>query len=213
MANKYIRFLAMVFIAISFHNTAVIFLFALLFKNIKFNKRNFIIFIYIGFIVFLFNSDIINLAFEHFPSYKDYLNSNFFVGDNNIKLGSIIDLIVSSFLIFPLIYFKVFKPNSFKVSHNKFDNNEHLFLWFLTFGFLIILFSTRFNLLSRVADYFLVIIIIFIPNSLNSLKNQKLASGLFISIFLILVFYQYGILIFRPEWYRIIPYDLFWAYK
>lgn len=77
---------------------------------------------------------------------------------------------------------------------------------FLFTSLSISIISLKFNLLDRVADYFQVFIIVYLPNVISKISNQKKR---IIAIYLVIVMFLYGISIqyLKPEWNKVFPYS------
>lgn len=194
--KKYILFFILVLLATSFHNTAIISLCILFVDKIKDNKK-FVAFLAIltsiGFILFPM---IFNFLLRFFPTYSYYLTSSYM--DGSTRTATILNITVNMVIILFVWYvgFPRSKPNI-------------LFFKMILVGLAISIISIRFSLLDRVGDYFSVFVILLLPNSFNNLRYNKSFKFLLYMFILIFMGYCLTILLLRPDWNRIYPYQFF----
>ncbi|EGP5338668.1 EpsG family protein, partial [Enterococcus faecium] len=68
----------------------------------------------------------------------------------------------------------------------------------------------QFNLFDRISDFFLINLIVYLPNQLAKIKNTKkiiFYMYLFLAFFML---YYLTIIIFKPEWNKVYPYLFYW---
>ena len=82
------------------------------------------------------------------------------------------------------------------------------YLMMLTISILVL--SMHFTLLDRVAQYFGLFSIIYVPNCINMIENRKLQYMLKCVVVFCFLVYFVGIQLLRPEWNRIATYGVFW---
>ncbi|EGT3600236.1 EpsG family protein [Clostridium perfringens] len=196
--NKFFKFLILILVASTFHSTSIIFLISYPISKLKINFRNimmFFLFAILGYALFdkIFSFILLGTKYEYYLK-TDYLN-----GD--VRLATVVNiLIISTVLLFGII-----SSNNIKKSR---DYNIMCLFLFTSLSISII--SLKFNLLDRVADYFQVCIIVYLPNVISKISNQKKR---IIAIYLVIVmFFLYGISIqyLKPEWNKVFPYSFFW---
>ncbi|MFD2728936.1 EpsG family protein [Enterococcus camelliae] len=194
-------FISVVVLASFFHGTALVFLMLIFSDRIKSEKR-FIVFVSILTLICFFSFDIIfNIILKFFPAYFYYMNSSYM--DGTTKLATVLNLLVNVVILL-FIHFNGYEKNK----ENKIMFNA------LIIGISIMIVSFRFSLLDRMSDFFTVYSIILLPNSIYfSRYNSKLS--LFFTYILIICFFIYYIVIivYRPDWNRVYPYEFFWNYK
>lgn len=223
VAYEYMRkkkiLVAIIFILLAsqFHATALIGFLLLLIPYIRFNyKKIFILICITIFIQFSFGS-LINLVFAISPKYHVYLNSAYFEGE--IRLASILNfLIIIIIFIMGLILNFNTEPDKYsyeikqgKVRQKRIISDNYAMQYLILFSACITFISLRFNLIERLSEYFFVFSIIYLPNILSEIQDKKLYM---IVVYLVIVFsfvYITVILLFRPEWNRIFPYEFFWT--
>lgn len=205
--NKFKYFFMLVLLASLFHQTALIFLIAWFSRKININKTFFIWISLITIIIFLTFPIIIRYIMFIFPSYASYFGSSYL--DGQIELGSILSFLVNfSLLILSLLIYKYsFKYNNNNLIERKYLNNM---LVLLIIGVAISFIALHFSLLSRVSNYFIIFVIILLPNLIKYIKSK--AHRLLVYFGVINLSYLYSITIFllRPEWNRIYPFSFFW---
>lgn len=199
MKNRNFMFIAMVFCAFLFHKTAIIFLLVILLKGWKYNKRNILI-------VLMF-SGIIAVIYGKMEStinainYTDYADFNATSG----YLGILINILL---IIFLLCIGHVSYKYRDGALWNKYlpDNSENLLPMLLIVSIGIYMVSLNFSQLVRIATYFELSAIIYIPSVLRSIKLRNVKLFLTILTYSVLIIYFFIVLIYRPYWTNITPY-------
>lgn len=215
-SKKPIKFFITVVIASLFHSSALVFLIIYPISKIKFSKKIIILEFIVGIFVYIGFDYIINLGLKFFPKYSPYLTSVYFDGD--VRLASILNLLVISvILILGLItkYHQNIEENHYINeigANNKFtkydEHNLHMHIILIATIFSLI--ALRASLIDRFGTYFFMFSIIFIPRVIGKLKDRKLKIMI---TYLVLVFtlaYNFIVLIYRPEWQHVYPYEFFW---
>ena len=179
-----------------FHSSALCFLLVYPLFYIKNTHKFNLILLCIGFILYPFYGRIMNLVVTYIPKYSSYVTSIY--NDGDIRLASIMNLLVVLSVSIFCIYMK-----------NKIYKSSDIdgYINILLVGALILFLSLQFNLLDRVANYFIIFMIVAIPRLLD-LKRYK---QFLITIFLIVCFTSYFFVVqtTKPEWNTIYPYSIF----
>lgn len=196
--KKIIYFILTVIFASFFHKTAIIFLIMILVKKIK-TEKSFYTLLGIGTAVFFVAFDMLFQYFlNFFPTYAYYLDSSYM--DGSTKVATVLNILVNlAILLF--IFFN---------NYEKTKINQWMFRA-ITLGLAISIISIRFSLLDRVSDFFTVYAIVLLPNVLIN-KGKNLNLNVFLYYILLLSFFVYYIVIivYRPEWNKVYPYEFFW---
>lgn len=183
-----------IFCGFLFHKTALIFLIIVLLKNWKYSKKN-VFFLLVGsiFVSFLYGkfSGVINQI-----NYTDYSNSGITSG----YLGIVVNILV--ILIF-IVVGNIAKKKVYSSSDN-YDNSILQLLIIIAIG--VYLVSFNFSQLTRIAMYFQLAMMIYVPNVISSVKDNKLKIYLYLFSYSILVSYFFVVLVVRPNWSNITPY-------
>lgn len=196
--EKYIFSVGLTLFASLFHISALLFLFEYLFKFSI--KKRFIVFLgVIVVMLFSINGSLLSIILSIFPSYSYYLGG---VYEGTGYLSVSIDLIRNS-AIFLIIYeaFKRRDDNEGKIA----IHNGIVLLLLSSMGYML-------NLFTRAAEFFLVVAIIDLTEAFYSQKILKskyrsiIVMGFVTAMLALFIF----ILIFRPEWNRLYPYE-FWS--
>lgn len=196
--RKLVKFLLTVMIATLFHLSACLYIPIYWIYNININRKNRTKILVITMIISIFFSKILNLVLTVLPKYGYYLNSDY--NNGQIRLATILNILV----VMLIYYISVIYVKTEKDEYQK--NKGYLNSVFL--GLVILLISTQFNLLDRVANYYTVFITIVIPNVL--IRNKTKAKSM-ISLLILVSFLAYFVCIqlIRPEWNSIYPYSFF----
>lgn len=201
--RKLIKFIIVVLIASQFHSTAIIFLAAYPLSRLKLNKKNTLFLLGgagVGYIAF----DIIfQLFLNVFPVYSYYIGSEYMTGD--IRLASVMNFLV--LVIIGLLYWITKDNKKIKIVNS---NTANILEIYMLISILLTFISFKFNLIERCAEYFTVSILIILPNTITRLKEKNLKITVYILATIFFMLYATTILIYRPEWNKIYPYNFFW---
>lgn len=216
LKEKLVKFILIILFATLFHRTALVFLLAWFIRKLKFNYRIILSAISGSLLLYITFPFVLQKLLSIFPNYQYYIGSEYLNGE--IRLASIMNLLVGiCIIIFGIFtnYHKKTEYNDLPRSNSvnievKSINDGQLMLIFLIIGTSITFISLNFNLLDRVGDYFLVFSLVYLPNAINKLKNNKLLN--LVTLIVVVLFFSYStvVLIFRPEWNNIYPYRFFW---
>ncbi|MDT2767635.1 EpsG family protein [Globicatella sulfidifaciens] len=208
--RRLIKFVLMVIIASLFHRTAIFFLLAVFITKLRYNKKTLFLFAITSFALYGLFEYIFKFMINIFPTYTYYVESIYL--DGNIRMASIINMFVAICVIIIGIMTKYHKTEMYdrelRGLNNPLDGQNYLML--ILTGISITFVSFNFNLLDRVGDYFLIYMIVYLPNSIIRLKNRELRTIIYYLIIILFFVYATTIIIFRPEWSGIYPYSFHW---
>ncbi len=197
--DKMIKYMLLVVIASFFHQTALIMIFLVLLKDKKYNLKIYMLTTLAGIIAFLVANKIWNLAVSIFPSYAGYIDKGEYVSPS--YLAGTISAIVAWLVLTMGMFFE---------RKNKEKNGNYNFLaYMMSIIFIIDMIVIKINLFVRLASYFGIFTLIWLP---NTLKNDLDKNERFLMYFLVVICFilYWGILsLYRPEWYGVIPYTTF----
>ena len=196
--SKFIPYCISIIIAFLFHKTAIVFLSAWWISKIKFTKRNLYLIFFISIVVSFQFSVIFQKLLNIFESYSYYDGGQYF---GETRIATILMLILQSLFFCISLYIR-----NKNIDRIKRQDDFMLLLWFV--GICILLVSTQFNLLDRVATYFNVFSLVVFPNMLSIIKNKTNKRIITSSIVFLLLTYYVSILEYRPNWNRIYPYEV-----
>ncbi|MEB7389004.1 EpsG family protein [Aerococcus viridans] len=206
--NDFFKFLIVVMVATTFHQSAIIFIIAWFISKIKLNKFTLLIFTSLNLLIFLFLPLLLRLIVIVFPTYLNYLSSSFY--EDGVKLASVINFSIN-LLIFIIIYLlynssyvnrELMRPEDINI----FNKSLNILLIGVSLSFLAI----RFSLLTRVSYYFMIMSILLLPNVTKLIKKRNLRMALMFTIIFIFFMYTMMVNAIRPEWDSIYPYKFFW---
>lgn len=198
--KKFMKFILVVIMASLFHNTAIIFLIAYPVSKLKVNLKVIVCFMAMTVLVYTLFAPIFKSLLSKMEKYSYYLNSVYLNGE--VRLATIINILISlSIILFGLI---LIKRNKVKL-----DNDIRIMTMFLITGISISIISLKFNLLDRVAEYFQIFSIIYLPNVINLIKVRERRYIYIILIIVLFLLYSLSIQYFRPDWNRIFPYKIY----
>lgn len=208
-------FVLVVCIASLFHYTAVIFLFMYPLSKIKFSRKLILIEMIIGVAIIGVFNIFIEVVLRFLPVYQSYLSSVYF--DGQIQVASILN-----FLIAILIFLMGWSVKSYRLKLNTYEKREpicekqfetNLLFHIIFLSAITSLIAIQASILSRVAYYFFMFAVIFIPKVVATIKNKNRKIIIIYLIFVISLANNIIVLIYRPEWQHVYPYEFFWQIR
>ena len=163
LKKKYWRFLIAVGCAVLFHRTAIVFLLALPLSFLRYSKKSVVGFIALCIIGIIFGEQIVNMAMGafadagHFSAYLDRAESF-----GNWKQ-------IYKFLVYGLL-----TASALVVSKDKYKTKNSLFIHSCLVGCLLCTFAPFFAETYRLALYFMLSLIIILPNAVDGMKDKKM---------------------------------------
>ncbi len=185
--RKFLKFLILVLLAMSFHTSAIVFIPIYFLYGINLNHVSFIVSFLAGFVLLIFSPQIINFANEWYGSeYYAVVDSGGFVA-----LAIYIVIIVLA-----LLYQEQIK-----------DRKLFDFIFFVTFLGATI-YSMRYVgglIAGRTSNYYMFGQIILLPNIINSMDKKTAAIIKSVTIILCVLLFAY-----RLKDSNLIPFEFFW---
>lgn len=205
VSRKIVPFIISVLIASQFHTTAIVFIFAYPILNLPYKRKLILNILIFSTITFIFFNPIMKIITMYAPAkYSNYINTVYFLEATN--LANIMNFCVAfAILIFFLLKYKgiYFKEMKYSVS----ERTRFMYLLLISVSFALI--SIKFGMAARIQYYFYIFSIVIIPNMISEIKEQK--SKNIVTFYILMCFFMYFtiIMIFRPDWQRVYPYELF----
>lgn len=197
--EKTVSFILVVLLATTFHRASIIFLVVLLLRYVSSQKYFFISLSLVTALSFIAFNRIYQILIDLMPVYSYYTNSSYMDGDT--RTATVLNIFVNCVILL-FVYMNGFEKNRLNI----------LLLDMFVIGIAITVISLKFTLLDRVSDLFTVYAILLIPNSVYYNRSNINLSRFWIYLILVSFFIYYLIIIlYRPEWNRIYPYEFFWA--
>ena len=203
--KKPIKYVITIIFASLFHTTSIILLPVYFIRRWNINYKVIMVYFIVTLMGVIEFDNIINIIIKILPQYSHYfLNSKYSLG--GIKLASIVNClrIIAIYFLCKIISinYKDFDKKSLKggteiIKINVFESCVILCI-------IVLILSIKFNLLDRIADYFSIVLIVYLPNIICKLKREKCIVYYVIIVFLII--YSTIIIYYRPEWSGIFPY-------
>lgn len=221
--KKPYKFFLYVFFASLFHTSALTFFTLYLFAKINWSYKKLIEIIILGVSVFYLFDLIVSLFINLTGRYSDYLTSQYFIFENNIAIY--VSLFVNFAFLFLGLLSRVPYKGVFILPNHNIANDKNIYsqtntsrlieksnIWFsaIIIAFVISVAGLNSTIMSRVGIYFSALYILFIPDILAQIRGEKVRSLVAFSVILGLLLYFYVVLIYRPDWYGVIPYKWFW---
>ncbi|WP_274378996.1 EpsG family protein [Alkalihalophilus pseudofirmus] len=215
--KKPIKFLLLVGVATLFHTSAIIFLLLYPLSKVQWSYKKFIQIIIMGAAAGLLFDKVVNIFVNLTGKYSSYLDGKYFTFENNIAIyvGLSINLVFLLLGILVRNYWpKTDNSNLIKVDSKKVNcNNQNIKsnIWFsaIVISFVISVAGLNSTIMSRVEMYFSVLYIVFIPDILSQIRNYNIKILVVIFIIILLLLYFFILMIYRPNWFGVIPYNWF----
>ena len=197
--GKNIKFTLAVLVASLFHQSALVMLILIFFRNKKFSKKYYFISLLIGFLVFVFADKLFSILLSIFSSYQDYQTSVF--AESNYFAAIFNAIVLFIFYTVGIIYI------DFK--NTKKSDSINFYAYMVMINFLLYIATIKISIFTRATTYFNIFNIIWIPAFIKNIQN-KLAMQIILLMLLFFTILYWGIIsVYRPEWYGVIPYETF----
>lgn len=194
-----IKFLACLGLAVSFHTTAICYIVLYPLHNIKINKIHITLLSFIA-IVTLFTSEYIIKLVVGYTSYSKYFEE---IGSGLGKGTGQGNLTVLILVIICMLFFiRMVK---------KVDSNTNLWIQMLIISVFCNILALDLGIFERIMRYFMIAMIIAIPNTIYSLKQRKVKMIGKTLVVVLTAYYYFGILMATYSSSNgIIPYIFMW---
>lgn len=187
--KKPLLYALFVFLAMLFHQTAIITIPMYFLRRFKINVKNALLFLVLGIGMYLFRSPIITFLLEHSNNYYYAMETG---GDRQL-LFIVLMIITALFMIKELE-----QTNSI---------NSLCFCMLATTAMILPVLKYH-PVLHRLFYYFYIYVIIFIPNQIKSIKTQAVRTG-FTVAYMFVGLYFFATQVLFPD-LKIIEYEFFW---
>ncbi|HEM5988853.1 TPA: EpsG family protein [Streptococcus suis] len=182
-------------IALTFHLASIPFIILLLFRNIRLSKKLMATCSLVSIFLFLLIENIFRGLLDVFEKYTYYENS---VLQDSAKLGSLLNF---------LVLFLIFLFGEWIRFVNDEKNEVDSLRTMCFFGLVIAFAGIKITVFDRILGSFAILSLLYLPYVLSKIKSNdwRIISYLIVTIGFCLYFFI--ILIFRPEWNYIVPYQ------
>lgn len=197
--KKWIFYVISIICAAQFHSSAYLLLCLPIFYKIRISKKLLITYTVFVLFCFVFLKDILYWYYTYFPKYGDHYLAEQWISKSKIGTYFIIFTNVLGLVI-------VLKNNNFK--DYSFEEKYMLFSYFMVITFLI--FSLKISVFSRVTYYFVPATIVILANSCWKIKNNFYRNIMYSFWVVFLLCEIMVILLYRPNWFNIVPYKFYW---
>lgn len=194
--RKYVRYVLGVIAASLFHQTAIIMLILILFRNMKFKTKYLYIIIGVAALSFCFANKLFELVAKVFAIYESYSKSGFFESN---YFAALLNSLVSLVVLVTGILCGYLSQNE--------DYSLNAFVMSISFIFYVI--SMKISIFSRATIYFSIFTILWLPNTVSTIKNSKQRVLIKYCILIFSLMYWIVIAKYRPEWHGVVPYKTF----
>ena len=192
--GKKIRFLFLVVVASLFHKSALISLVFLLFYKKVFSLKRAAVILGMGisFLALKFPVRILNSILDGKSSYLQVTGG-----------GNILSVLVNVGLYSAILILNI-------IEKKKKNTQNSFFAYCITFAIICSFASYSAPVFSRFTSYFSIIGIPYIANVLDGIKNKRIALLLKTILISSIWIYSLSVLVYRPEWQHLWPYQFYW---
>lgn len=221
--RKIVKFTSIVLIATSIHFTSIIFLILYPISKLKFNLKKTSVFILLGVLSSVFFDYLITIFVNITGRYSGYLEGGYFNFEGNIAIY--INLLINTLFFLLALFTKYWREYDVIGSSRKTLPLEHgcqdvgmtsIEKVLYASCLLTLIFSIaglNATILSRIETYFSVFFLVFIPNVVLRIKTKELRSIIVLGIISGLFASFIVVMIFRPYWTTVFPYQWFWNWQ
>lgn len=216
--RKLAPFILLVFVATSFHTSAIAFLLLYPFTFLKQTRGFYGVSAGITVVMSVFFSIIMRILEKIFPQYLKYFEEDGTSFKTSPTLACTLMIVLWLTL---LVISELCKEESIFKTHNNVnkisgevllkttttDDVLRLSIWF---GIIMLFLSLNGTILNRFKYVFTVPIIAYYPNAVMQIKNPKHKAFLLFGSCIVFLTYILIIYTYRPEWQSTYPYSFFW---
>ncbi|HCY44205.1 MAG TPA: hypothetical protein DHU33_02125 [Firmicutes bacterium] len=197
--NKKILFVIWVIVASFFHSSAILAILFIPFYGKKVSKKAVTLILFLAILAFVFGKNFFSFISSFSQRLSDYSGS-VFTSEN--YFGSLLD---SAVYLISLVFGVTLIKNKKIIAEN---NNIGFLVYMMGLAVIMNVLVMRVSIFNRFAHYFTIFIIIWLPNVVSSLENKKTQFLLKTIIVVFFIIYWLVIMIYRPNWYGVVPYRL-----
>lgn len=187
--KKLLKYLITMIVAISFHISSIVFLPAYFLKNMNLTKLKICLIVLIDIIIFIFKTQIFNLISLFI--YDDYT-----IVETNSYTWMMMCLTIA---VVCLIFYNA--------TVRKNEKTRSLYIYVII-GASLMLFAPIANNILRIANYYLMFMILLIPEVINTMKNNN--NKYLINFFVVLIAILMYLYLLNVDSFNIVPYKFFW---
>lgn len=223
--RKFIKFLSLILIATSIHFTAIVFLIAYPLPALKLNAKKTSLFIITGIVMSIFFDALVQVFVNITGRYKGYLEGGYFNFEENIAIY--LNLLINALFFLVAFLTKYWKANVLlensckNLKLNEIDQkierkkitNEQLWYTFCLLTLIVSISGLNATIMSRIEVFFSVFFLAFIPSVIKSIRSKVLrvivTFGIIIGLFASFIV----VMIYRPYWTTVFPYQWYWSWQ
>lgn len=206
--NRRLLFVLTIALASFFHTSSLLFIFVLPLSYFSINKKNILIFIGVSLLGYISFSSLINLGFSYFSIYEDYAGSKYFEGDTRIASYINLFLLIIVFIVAYIPY----RRNKDITWQSSVEGRRYSMLLLLELiAIMVSILSLKVNLFDRLVLYFSALSFVLIANAI-CLYPSRQRKAIFFFLISLYTIYNSIVIIFRPDWNRVFPIDLYWNF-
>lgn len=224
--GKVIRYILIILIASLFHSSVLFLLLLIFLPGRKYSYRTYVFTIFLGAIAFFAAEYIYKFIGNYLSVYENYFDSKYNFSNYN---ASTVEMLKAFIILSIGVIYTQQKSNNLidigkkssrwlkvKVKKrkcvflNKPYEKKDFLSYMMSIWFVILMMVIKYNFFNRVAMYFSVFSLIWLPLLIKSVKNKQQKAILQILILLIPTIYYLVIAYCRPEWHGVVPYISYW---
>ena len=202
--RRFWPFLSLVGLGSLFHISAIVFIISWFTVKVRFKSSYIFWYILSLFGVYVLSSYLVDILFRFNIIYVYYADSDYLAGG---KIAPMLNLFINLCIISIGISTKSYKVpvESKEKPRNFIYDNQNMLMLLLVSSYIQIL-GLSFALLERVAAYFQIFSIVFLPNSLKCIRRKEWYILSLFLVILVSIAYYLIIITYRPDWNKVYPY-------
>lgn len=202
--NKNIKFVLTCLFASLFHESALLAILLLIPNYFRFNKKMlFCVFVFV-IVAFFYGEKFFIFLSNYSPRLLEYTNSKYNVSN---YFGALLDALV--YVLTYIIGLLTIKKNSNQLSNITAIKEKNMMLGILGMACIFQSLVIKVSIFNRFSPYFTIFIILWIPHTIEKITNKKRKTLYYLTLLFIFFLYWLIIMLFRPQWYGVVPYSLF----
>ncbi|WPL42904.1 EpsG family protein [Priestia megaterium] len=220
--RQFLKFFLIVLLASLFHTTAIVFLVIYPIVQLRLNFKKTIVFISLGIVSGILFDYIVQLFINITGRYQEYLAGGYFNFEGNVAIYFNLLINFSFFIVGVLIRYwdipikmnnNCDKLKGLGIRKVKLISNETIWYASCLITFILSIVGLNSTIMDRIETYFTVFFLAYIPSLVQGIKSKEIRVIVTGSIVIGLFANFVLIMIYRPNWNLVFPYNWYWNWN
>ncbi|MBR1775006.1 MAG: EpsG family protein [Bacteroidales bacterium] len=213
LKRKFLPFLLIVFIAFFFHKSSLVFVMIYPLCALKYERKRIVILMLVAIAIAYLGTSFFGLLTNAIGEYQSYVEGDRFSKERSMTGVTLILIVNLTILVYLLSINYLQNINQYKQNIKyKIKNmitSEHYIKVSFLITVIISIIGLSGNTFSRISNYFDMSLCLIIPSSLSSIHYTDRKIFIHIVIIILFIIKWFVIIIYRPEWNYIVPYQFY----